>query len=52
MFGFVQWDSPFALLGEFLFALLIFIGILFVVRKVERGRPPTPSKPEEPFDDG
>jgi flagellar biogenesis protein FliO len=51
MFGFVQWDSPLALLGEFLFALLIFIGILFVVRRVERGRPPSTPKPGEPSDD-
>ena len=49
MFGFVQWDGPIALLLEFLLSLLVFIGILFVVRKVERtGRDSRVDRAEPP----
>ena len=37
MFGFVQWDSPIALLLEVVFALAVFIVIFWVVRRVEKG---------------
>lgn len=50
MFGFVEWDSPLALLGEFAFAVVVFIAILFIVRRIERKAPPADTK-REPFDD-
>ncbi len=51
MFGFVEWDSPLALLGEFLFALLVFAAILAIVRRVERKPPPPPEGKRNPSDD-
>jgi hypothetical protein len=38
LFGFVQWDTPIALLLEVLFALAVFIVIFIVVRRVERSQ--------------
>jgi len=36
LFGFVQWDSPFALLLEFAFALVVFIIAFRLARYVEK----------------
>jgi hypothetical protein len=39
VFGYVQWDSPLALLLEFLFALVVFGAAFWLARRVESRDP-------------
>lgn len=40
MFGFVQWDSPIALLIEVVLSLAIVAGLLWLARRVNAQSPP------------